>query len=72
MPVTAEVTEEKSLNEVSSILTITKVVGYYVGQYYCIAESEVGAVVSQTANLYVQGNTINVYHVLHVSIHPCM
>ena len=56
MPVTAEVIEEKSLNQVSSITTINSIFGYYMGQYYCIAESEAGMVVSQTANLLVQGN----------------
>ena len=56
IPVTAEVTEEKSLNKISSILKITKSVGYYSGQYYCVAENEGGKAVSQTANLHVQGN----------------
>ena len=56
IPATAEVTEEKSLNKISSILKITKTIGYYSGQYYCVAENEVGKVLSQTANLHVQGN----------------
>ena len=56
MPVTAIVTEEKLLNGISSILEITKAVGYYSGKYCCVAENEIGSVVSQTANLYVQGN----------------
>ena len=56
IPVTEEVTEEKPLNKISSFLKITKSVGYYSGQYYCVAENEVGKVVSQTASLYVQGN----------------
>ena len=56
VPVTVEVTEEKSLNKISSILKVTKSVGYYSGQYYCIAENEAGMVFSQTANLHVQGN----------------
>ena len=56
IPVTAKITEEKSLNKISSILKITKSVGYYSGQYYCVAENEVGKVVSQTATLHVQGN----------------
>ena len=55
VPVTAKVTEEKSLNKISSILKVTKTVGYYSGQYYCIAENEAGKVFSQTANLHVQG-----------------
>ena len=60
MPITAVVTENKSLNSISSILRITEVVGYYSGQYYCIVENEVGKVTSQTANLLVQGNNIQV------------
>ena len=56
MPITAVLTEEKSLNEISSILEITKTVGYYSGKYYCVVENKIGSVVSQTANLFVQGN----------------
>ena len=56
MPITAVVTEETSMNEISSILEITSTVGYYSGQYYCIAENEIGTVVSQTATLYVEGD----------------
>ena len=55
MPVTAEVSEEKSLNRILSILKITNAVEYYSGQYYCVAENKVGKVISQTANLHVQG-----------------
>ena len=58
MPVTAEVTEGKSLNGISSILKITKAAGYYSGQYYCIAENKVGKVISQIANLHVQGYNV--------------
>ena len=56
LPITADVTEERSVNSISSILKITGVVGYYSGQYYCVAENEAGKVTSQTANLHVQGN----------------
>ena len=59
MPVTAEVTEEKSLNKITSILKITKTAGYYSGQYYCVAENQVGGVISRIANLYIQGNYIS-------------
>jgi len=59
MPITALVSETKSLNDVSSVLKITEVVGYYSGQYYCIAENEAGKVISQTANLHVQGTYVN-------------
>ena len=58
MPVTAVVTEKKSLNSITSVLKITKIFGYYSGQYYCVAESEAGKVTSQTANLHVRGNIV--------------
>ena len=64
MPLTAEVTEEKSLNKVTSILKITKTAGYYNGQYYCVAENQVGKVISWIANLYIQGSNIIVYYYL--------
>ena len=56
MPVTAEVSEEKSLNKITSILKFTRTIGYYSGQYYCVAEGEAGKVVSQNATLHMQGN----------------
>ena len=59
MPLTAKVTEKKLLNKITSILKITKTAGYYSGQYYCVAENEVGEVVSQTAQLHVQGTPQN-------------
>ena len=58
MPITAVLSEEKSLNGISSILKITKSVGYYSGQYYCVAESKAGKAASQIANLHVQGNNV--------------
>ena len=58
MPLTAEMTEEKSLNKITSILKITKAIGFYSGQYYCVAENQVGEVSSGFADLYVQGNKI--------------
>ena len=62
MPVTVEVTEKKTINEITSILKFTKAAGYYAGQYYCVGESEVGEIVSQTANLHVQGNNyVSIY-----------
>ena len=56
LPITANVTEERTLNKLSSILQITKIVGYYSGQYYCEAENKAGKDTSQTANLYVKSN----------------
>ena len=61
MPVTAEVTEEKSLNELASILKFTNTIGYYSGQYYCAVENEAGTAISQTANLNIQGNNKHIH-----------
>ena len=59
MPEAAVTTEEKFLNEITSILKITKTVGYYSGQYYCVAESNrAGNSSSQPANLNVKGNNV--------------
>ena len=58
LPVTADVTEEKSLNELSSTLTISEIVGYYSGQYYCIVENEAGKVTSQIVNLHVKTSKV--------------
>ena len=55
MPVMTEVIEKNSSNKITSILKITKVTGYYSGQYSCIAKNEAGEVSSQVANLLVQG-----------------
>ena len=54
LPITADVIEEESLNQLTSTLRISEIVGYYSGQYYCIAENKAGKVISQVANLYVQ------------------
>ena len=58
MPIRAKMTEVKSLNKITSILKITKIAGYYSGQYYCVAENEVGKVVSRIARLSIQGDVI--------------
>ena len=58
MPLTAVVTEQISLNEISSILSISKAVAYYSGQYYCVVTGKAGRIVSRTANLHVRGNNV--------------
>ena len=58
LPITATVTEEQSLNELSSTLTISEVVGYYSGQYYCAVENKVGKTSSQIVNLHVNQSKI--------------
>ena len=55
MPVTAKVSEMRLWNRTESILIIAKVVGYYKGEYYCVAENEGGIVISQAAKLIVKG-----------------
>ena len=51
-------TEEKSLNELSSTLIISEMFGYYSGQYYCIIENEAGKVTSKVANLRIQTSKV--------------
>ena len=68
MPITATVTERKSWDGTTSILSIAKVIGYYEGEYYCIAKNEGGTVMSQAAKLNVKGayvhkcNALLYYH----------
>ena len=54
LPATATITEEKSLNELSSTLKIFEAIGYYSGQYCCVAENVAGNVTSCTAKLHVK------------------
>ena len=58
LPISATVKNTPSLNEVSSILTITGVAGYYGGFYYCIAMNQAGSTLSNNAELIVQGTAI--------------
>ena len=55
LPSTATVTEIKSLNTMTSILTITGGIGYYSGQYYCVAKTKAEEISSHIAILQVQG-----------------
>ena len=58
LPVTATVNNTVSINEVTSVLTITGVSGYYKGLYYCIAKNGAGVTVSKHALLRVTGKTL--------------
>ena len=58
LPITFDVTEQRKLNILSSTLTISDVVGYYSGQYYCVVENEAGRITSQAANLHVKKSKI--------------
>ena len=63
LPVTASVKVTKiSMNEVTSILTIDKAIGYYKGNYYCVIENDVGKVNSTFAYCDVTGIVVNYYH----------
>jgi len=63
LPVTATVNVTKiSINEVTSVLTIDKSIGYYKGDYYCIIENDVGKVNSKLAYCNVTGIVVNYYH----------
>ena len=56
LPVTATVTNTSSnINEIVSVLTITKVIGYYSGQYFCEAKNSAGTTMSSPASLNVNG-----------------
>ena len=59
LPWTATINTTKSNNTITSILRITKTVGYYSGQYYCVVKTEAGVVVSHYAHLHVQGTVFN-------------
>ena len=58
LPVTADVKDKKSLNELSSTLTISEIVGYYSGQYYCIVENEAGNITSKIVNLCIKTSKV--------------
>ena len=55
LPVTANVTVTKSLNDIKSVLRIEKSIGYYKGYYYCIIENKAGTVNSRVAYCNVTG-----------------
>ena len=60
LPSTIKTVMKQSLNEVTSILTITVAAGYYSGKYYCIASNKAGKAYSKNATLFVQGNVLKV------------
>jgi len=55
LPSTATITEIKSSNAITSILTITGGIGYYSGEYYCVAKTKAEEIPSHIAILQVQG-----------------
>ena len=62
LPFTATVTNTSSnVNEIVSVLTITEVIGYYSGQYFCEAKNSAGTATSSPASLNVIGMYITMY-----------
>jgi len=55
-PATATINDTRiSINEVTSVLTIDKSIGYYKGDYYCIIENDAGKVNSTFAYCDITG-----------------
>ena len=62
LPFTASITNTSSnINEILSVLTITEVIGYYGGQYFCEAKNCAGTTTSSLATLTVNGVYICMY-----------
>jgi len=55
LPATASERISKTKNAVTSKLRITRAVGYYSGNYYCVAENIAGKMVSNATYLNVKG-----------------
>ena len=58
LPVTANVTVTKSLNEVKSTLRIDKIIGDYKGYYYCVIRNKDGVVNSTVTYCNVTGTHV--------------
>ena len=62
LPFTARVTNTTDINEITSVLTITEVIGYYSGQYLCEAKNNAGiTTTSSLATLHVNGMYVHTY-----------
>ena len=70
LPITANVSTTKSLNEIKSILRIEKSIGYYKGYYYCVIKNIVGTVSSTFAYFNITGKHLLIilikYQVVYV------
>ena len=64
LPVTANISTTKSVNEVKSTLRIEKSIGYYKGYYYCVIENIAGTVYSTFAYYNITGK---LYHCFKIS-----
>ena len=60
LPIAAKVTIKKSLDKLSSRLKIHKIIGYYSGEYYCVAENAAGKTSSHVAKLHVEQSKLDV------------
>ena len=54
LPITANISTSKSLNEITSVLRLESI-GYYKGYYYCVAENSAGKVNSTFAHFGIIG-----------------
>ena len=55
LPETANITMSKTLNDITSVLRIEKIIGYYKGYYYCVIENKAGKINSRMAYCNVTG-----------------
>ena len=60
LPESVNITESKSLNEITSVLRLENV-GYYKGYYYCVIENSVGTVTSALAHYDISGICIRTH-----------
>ena len=60
LPITANITVSRSLNEVTSVLRLESV-GYYEGYYYCEIKNSAGIVNSELAHYEISGSYITSY-----------
>ena len=58
LPITAQIRESKSLNEITSTLSLESI-GYYEGHYYCVIENSAGIVNSRLAHFEISGMWIH-------------
>ena len=67
LPVNADISISKSVNEITSVLRLDSV-GYYKGYYYCVAENSAGKVNSTFAYFNVTSKHLSCMS--YVCMHP--
>ena len=65
IPITAQITVSKSLNEITSTLRLESI-GYYEGYYYCEIENSAGIVDSTLAHYEISGTHVDMYIAFHI------